>query len=76
MREVCTSCHASGQITSFYQQFDNLVDLYNNKFAKPAVAIMAELYKANKLTPAQMDEKLEWTYCAAITSPVLDLRVA
>ena len=27
-----------------------------------AAAIMAELYKANKLTAAQMDEKLEWTY--------------
>ncbi|MGC1706904.1 MAG: multiheme c-type cytochrome [Pseudolabrys sp.] len=62
MREVCTSCHASGQVTGFYQQFDNLVDLYNDKFAKPAAAIMAELYKANKLTAAQMDEKLEWTY--------------
>ena len=62
MQEVCTSCHASGQVTGFYQQFDNLVDLYNDKFAKPAAAIMAELYKANKLTAAQMDEKLEWTY--------------
>jgi hypothetical protein len=73
MREVCTSCHASGQITGFYQQFDNLVDLYNDKFAKPAAAIMAELYKANKLTPAQMDEKLEWTYCARPQSPRLCL---
>jgi hypothetical protein len=62
MRDVCTNCHASGQVSGFYQQFDNLVDLYNDKFAKPAAAIMAELYKANKLTPAQMDEKLEWTY--------------
>ena len=62
MREVCTSCHASGQVDGFYTQFDNLVDLYNDKFAKPAAAIMAELYKANKLTPAPMDEKLEWTY--------------
>ena len=49
-------------MTGFYQQFDDLVDLYNDKFAKPAAAIMAELYKANKLTPRQMDEKLEWTY--------------
>jgi cytochrome c553 len=56
MREVCTSCHASGQVDGFYTQFDNLVDLYNDKFAKPAAAIMAELYKANKLTPAPMDE--------------------
>ena len=49
-------------VNGFYRQFDNLVDLYNDKFAKPATAIMDELYKANKLTAAQMDEKLEWTY--------------
>jgi len=62
MQEVCSQCHAAGQVGGFYTQFDNLVDLYNEKFAKPAGAIMAELYKANKLTPAPMDEKLEWTY--------------
>jgi len=62
MQDVCSQCHATGQVTGFYTQFDNLVDLYNEKFAKPAGAIMAELYKANKLTPAPMDEKLEWTY--------------
>lgn len=62
MQEVCASCHAGGLVTGFYKQFDDLVDMYNDKFAKPAAAIMAELYKANKLTAAQMDEKLEWTY--------------
>lgn len=62
MQDVCTSCHASGQVIGFYKQFDDLVELYNDKFAKPAAAIMADLYKANKLTPAQMDEKLEWIY--------------
>ena len=62
MLDVCTSCHASGQVTGFYKQFDELVELYNDKFAKPATAIMGELYKANKLTAAPMDEKLEWTY--------------
>lgn len=62
MQDVCTSCHASGQVTGFYQQFDNLVDLYNEKFAKPATAIMGELYQQKKLTEDQMDEQLEWTY--------------
>ncbi len=62
MRDVCDQCHASEQIGGFYKQFDDLVDLYNEKFAKPATAIMDELYKAKKLTPAPMDEKLEWTY--------------
>jgi hypothetical protein len=62
MQDVCSGCHAGGQVTGFYEQFDNLVNLYNDKFAKPATAIMGELYKANKLTAAQMDEKLEWIY--------------
>ena len=62
MQDVCTACHASGQVIGFYQQFDDLVVLYNDKFGKPAAAIMAELYKANKLTAAPMDEKLEWIY--------------
>jgi len=62
MQDVCSSCHASGQVIGFYKQFDDLVDLYDDKFARPASLIMAELYKAKKLTPAPMDEKLEWTY--------------
>ncbi len=62
MRNVCFNCHASGQVDGFYKQFDELVILYNDKFAKPATAIMDELYKANKLTAAPMDEPLEWTY--------------
>ena len=62
MQDVCSGCHASGQVTGFYRQFDDLVDLYNDKFARPATSIMTELYKANKLTAAPMDEKLEWIY--------------
>jgi hypothetical protein len=62
MQDVCSSCHAGGQVTGFYKQFDELVELYNDKFAKPATAIMNELYQAKKLTAAPMDEKLEWTY--------------
>ena len=62
MQDVCTSCHASGQVDGFYTQFDNLVVMYNDKFARPATDIMNALYKANKLTSAQMDEPLEWIY--------------
>jgi hypothetical protein len=62
MQDVCSSCHAGGLVNGFYKQFDDLVVMYNEKFAKPATAIMEELYKADKLTRAQMDEKIEWTY--------------
>jgi len=62
MLDVCSSCHAGGQVAGFYKQFDELVLLYNDKFARPATAIMNELYQAKKLTAAPMDEKLEWAY--------------
>ena len=62
MTNVCQQCHADPFVTGFYKQFDDLVDLYNDKFARPATAIVQELTKAGKLTPAQFDDKLDWIY--------------
>ena len=44
MQDVCSNCHATGWIENFYRQYENTVDLYNEKFAKPAKAIMDKLY--------------------------------
>ena len=38
MKDVCLACHTDRQVDQHYQQFDNLVDLYNDKFAKPIAA--------------------------------------
>jgi hydroxylamine dehydrogenase len=62
MMDVCSNCHASGWIDNFYQQYEGTVELYNDKFAKPAKSIMDKLYAAKKLTPTPFDEKIEWTY--------------
>ncbi len=62
MKDVCGSCHAAPFISGFYQQFDNLVLLYNEKFAKPAMAIRKELMDMGKLTKADFDDKLDWIY--------------
>ncbi len=62
MQDVCLNCHASGWVDNFYKQYENTVDLYNDKFAKPAKSIMDKLYAANKLTKTPFDEKIEWTY--------------
>jgi len=62
MQDVCSNCHASGWVENFYKQYENTVDLYNEKFARPAKAIMDKLYAANKLTKTPFDEKIEWTY--------------
>ncbi len=62
MQKVCSVCHASDWVKNQYTQYDAVVDLYDNKFAIPAKAIMAKLYAAKKLTPTPFDEKIEWTY--------------
>ena len=62
MQDVCSNCHATGWVENFYTQYDNTIDLYNEKFAKPAKSIMDKLYAANKLTKTPFDEKIEWTY--------------
>ncbi|HXU07781.1 MAG TPA: multiheme c-type cytochrome [Blastocatellia bacterium] len=62
MQEVCSNCHAAGWVENFYKQYDNTVDLYNEKFAKPAKAIMEKLLADGKLTKTPFDDKLEWTY--------------
>ncbi len=62
MQDVCSNCHATGWVENFYKQYESTVDLYNEKFAKPAKSIMDKLYAANKLTKTPFDEKIEWTY--------------
>ncbi len=63
MKQVCTSCHGQTFADGHYYQFDALVELYNEKFAKPATAIM-RLVRDNKLleTPASFSNDIEWTY--------------
>lgn len=62
MQKVCANCHGKDWIANFYKQYDSAVDLYNEKFATPAKAVMKKLRDAGKLTPTPFDEKLEWTY--------------
>jgi hydroxylamine dehydrogenase len=62
MKDVCSNCHASPFVEGFYTQFDNLVNLYNDKFAKPATAIRNDLMDAGKLSRADFDDKLDWIY--------------
>ena len=62
MKDVCSNCHATGWVENFYKQHDLTVDLYNEKFAKPARAIVEKLYADGKLTRTPFDEQIEWTY--------------
>jgi len=62
MNSVCSACHTKSMIDNFYQQFDNLVELYNDKFARPGKSLMDILKKEGMTTPIAFDEKIEWTW--------------
>jgi len=62
MQNVCLQCHTRKYVESFYYQYDNEVELYNEKFGKPATALIKQMKSAGLLTAANFDEKIEWTY--------------
>jgi hypothetical protein len=62
MEDVCSSCHSEPFVTGFYKQFDDLVGLYDNKFGKPAAAIMKDLAERGIIKQVEFDKKLDWTY--------------
>lgn len=62
MKQVCSNCHTPDYINKFYEQYDNLVILYNEKFAKPGTEIMAALKDHNMTTPTAFDEEIDFTW--------------
>ena len=62
MKEVCSHCHTPDYVNAFYTQYDDLVILYNEKFAKPGVAIMGALADQGLRSKTQFDEEIEWTW--------------
>jgi hypothetical protein len=63
MQDVCSNCHQERFVAGHYYQYDALVKLYNEKFAKPAGAII-KLIKSEKLleSPAAFSNRVEWEY--------------
>lgn len=62
MKDVCQHCHASAYVNAFYQQYDEFVILYNEKFARPGQAIMGALREHGLISATQFDEEIEWTW--------------
>ncbi len=62
MKDVCTHCHTTQYVDAFYEQYDDFVVNYNEKFAKPGKQLMGALRKAELITPVQFDDKIEWTW--------------
>jgi hydroxylamine dehydrogenase len=63
MKDVCRNCHNEVHINNSYKQFDNLVLLYNEKFAKPVQAMMKDLIEDGVLNPnAPFEHEVQWLY--------------
>lgn len=62
MVSVCQECHAKTWVENQFVMYDDAVNLYNNKFAIPAQAMMDTLKAAQKVTPTPFDEEIEWTF--------------
>jgi hypothetical protein len=63
MKQVCVNCHGNAFADGHFYQFDAVVELYNEKFAKPATELI-KLVREKKLleNPANFSNKIEWTY--------------
>lgn len=62
MKDVCRQCHGDLMVEGHYNQFDSLVELYNNKFAIPATNVRQKLTDMGKLTKVDFDDHLDWIY--------------
>ena len=62
MQDVCAACHQTNWVENFYVQYEATIELYNEKFARPAQEIMNRLYEEGKLTRTPFDEELEYIF--------------
>jgi hydroxylamine dehydrogenase len=63
MQQVCRNCHSSSFTDNFYVQYDSLVELYNEKFARVAQNFMDDLVSDGVLNPdAPFEHKVQWVF--------------
>ncbi|OIP44301.1 MAG: hypothetical protein AUK28_10735 [Desulfobacterales bacterium CG2_30_60_27] len=63
MQDVCSSCHQGAFVNGHYYQYDAMVELYNEKFAKPATAIYKMLKDKGLLErKAEFANEIDWQY--------------
>ena len=63
MKGACLNCHNDTYVDNFYEQFDDLVVLYNEKFGKPSKQFMDELKADGVLNPAApFEHHVQWVF--------------
>jgi len=63
MEDVCATCHTSSHIDGHFYQFDAVVRLYNDKFARTALDII-NLIREKELSENEtaFGNKIDWTF--------------
>lgn len=66
MKDVCYACHNVNFVENFYTQYHAELDLYNNKFAKPGLALYNKATEVMKAVDgeayAQWANKIDYTW--------------
>ena len=62
MMNVCRTCHTVTHVQNFYKQYDALVNLYNEKFAKPGVKLMKYVREHGYLNKVGFTNELDWIW--------------
>jgi hypothetical protein len=60
MQDVCIACHDKQFTENFYVQYDELIHLYNNKFAEPGLQLMAAAKPL--LKPVKFSNELDFIW--------------
>ncbi len=60
MKDVCLNCHDTQWVENFYVQYDALIELYNEKYAKPGLALYALAQPLMK--PVKFSNKLDFIW--------------
>ena len=62
MVQVCQSCHGQEWVANWYVQFDNAINLYNDKFGRPATELFQMARSSGLLSAIEFDDEIEFTY--------------
>ncbi len=60
MTDVCLNCHNQNFADGFYSQYDALIELYHDKFAKPGLELMAAAKPL--MRPGKFTNKIDFTW--------------
>ena len=64
MEDVCISCHQTRFASNFFIQYEALLDLYDEKYAKPGLELYAAAVEVLKSNPeyAKFSHPVDWTW--------------